>query len=873
MRQPVLNLQIGNTKVTPMMQQYISIKNEYPDYLLFYRMGDFYELFFDDAIDAAEILDIALTKRGKHLDQDIPMCGVPAHSADQYLEKLIRSGKQVAICEQTETPEEAKKRGGYKEVVRREVVRIVTSGTLFEDSLLDAKNTNYLACIATAGGKLACAWVDISTGEMKVASSTSTSLGSDISRINPKELLLPEKLYRDEKVAKALQNYDSLITPRANSMFDYGRTERHLKSFYQLGSLEGMGNLNDAQITAVGALLEYLIYTQKDNLPRLELPQKVENSFYMAIDPATRANLEILADTHGNVKNGLRHIIDKTLTAGGSRLFSTQLLAPLCDAQVINNRLGNVACFLKQYKLRKILRELFRSFPDMERATSRICAKRANPRDLDIVRQGLLVAARTAEILTQAHKVLTPEILKWHTNLSTTSNLLDVLTESISDEVPAFLKDGNFVRPGCSHKLDYLRRLKAEAHDRFTELKLDYIDLTGVNSLKLTRNNVLGYYVEVTKMHASKMPEDKFIHRQTLGNSMRYTTLEMQELETELLQCDDNIASVEREIFDILCEAIIKHAANLGLVSHSIAQLDVANSLAQIAEDNKWCRPEVDDSCTFEVTGGRHPVVERTIKEDFVPNDCHFDNEQTIRLITGPNMAGKSTYLRQNAIICILAQMGSFVPATAAKIGVVDKLFSRVGAGDNISQGQSTFMVEMIETANILNNATAKSFLILDEIGRGTSTHDGLAIAWSVVENIHSQLRSRTLFATHYHELTSLESKLERLRCYQVKVREWEDKIIFMHEVIEGAADKSYGIQVASLAGVPQAVIQRAQQILSALESKNDVDHEKISCNSKLQEAPASSSLLEETLGRVDVDDLTPRQAFDLIYELKSMVK
>ncbi|CAL7963854.1 DNA mismatch repair protein MutS [Alphaproteobacteria bacterium] len=805
-----------------MMHQYLTVKDAHRDYLLFYRMGDFYELFFDDAIIAAKELDIVLTKRGKHGEQDIPMCGVPAHSSEMYLQKLIKKGHSVAICEQLETPEEAKKRG-HKAVVKREVVRIITPGTILEDNLLESKETNYLCSIIKDDFTITIAWIDISLGDFYVETIQLTALSLEVTRLLPKELIISDSNFSDIEIKKQLQRYDGCITKRANSLFEFYRCEAKLKAFYAVEFLSGIGSFSRAETIAAGALLEYIEYTQRSNIPRVKKLIKVFANYFMSIDHATRVNLELERSVRGHNKNSLLKILDKTLTASGGRLLAHYLSSPLANAMAINERLDGVESLLNLPDVRLSIRTALKEFPDTERALSRISAKRGTSRDLGIIRDSLQMALKVAEII-QSNKCVS-RILTAARQITSFDNLLNELKSALQYHVTTnnpLLVNGGFVRNGYHAQLDKFYYLKSNSDERITQLRNKYKELTGITAIKILKNNVIGYFIEVTPSNASKMSNSVFIHRQSLGSAIRYTTEELKQLETEILICDDKIAQLEQEILVTLCSKVLDASEQIDMSAQSIAIIDVTCALAEVSHQYKYVRPIVDDSIKFSVTHGRHPVVERGTSSAFIPNHCHLNQEkENLWLITGPNMAGKSTFLRQNALICIMAQIGSFVPAENAHVGVVDKLFSRIGAADNISQGQSTFMVEMLETAYILNNATNRSFIILDEIGRGTATYDGLAIAWSVIENLHNQIKARTLFATHYHELTALEATLDKLSCWTMKVREWENKIIFMHEVISGKADKSYGIHVAELAGMPTNVIQRAYSILDMLTKKN----------------------------------------------------
>lgn len=851
--------------LTPMMQQYMAIKAEHQDCLLFYRMGDFYELFFDDAVIASEALDIVLTKRGKHEDNDIPMCGVPAHSYDFYLEKLIKTGHKVAICEQLERPEEAKKRG-YKAVVKRDVVRIVTLGTVIEENLLDARSSNYLAAIGLHEGKINIALVEITTGVFFICNSSINTLTNDLSRFQPSEIIIPEKLYSDKNIKSTLEPFTKKITTRANITFDKKRGESRLLEFYGLKTLSGIGNYSDSEIITMGGMLEYLQHTQRESLPRLSRPKKLDNSHYMSIDPSTKRNLEIEYDIHGDPKHSLLNTIDKTITAGGGRLLRLYLSSPLTSAEAINQRLDNVECFSKNENFRNQVRETLKQIPDLDRSLSRIWIKKGGPRDLSLLKFGLEHALKLAELILFSNIKISHGIKGLIDQIGNFSELLSKLDHALVLDTPLNVKDGNFIKKGYSAELDYFYDIKSNSKESITNLRDKYRQLAGVTTLKISFNNVLGYFIEVTPSHADKIKDEVFIHRQTLGSSIRYTTTELNELQSDIFNAEEKISALEQKLFNDLCDMVISKGEDISYTSQSLSGLDVFSALAHLAYTKNYTRPVIDESCEFKIDGGRHPVVESNIKEQFIANNCDLRCGQSIWLITGPNMAGKSTFLRQNAIICILAQMGCYVPCTNAQIGVVDKLFSRIGAADDISRGQSTFMVEMVETANILNNATHKSLIILDEIGRGTATYDGLSIAWAVVENIHNTLKSRTLFATHYHELTELENQLDNVSCHTVKVKEWENNIVFLHEVVAGKADRSYGIHVASLAGLPKSVIDRSNQILAQVEQKDTFEVTKTIANENV-----TPDYIYD-IKSIDVDSLTPMQAFDTLYKLKNKI-
>ncbi len=864
---------------TPMMQQYLAIRREHEGYLLFYRMGDFYELFFDDAVKASAALDIALTKRGKHEGDDIPMCGVPVHSHESYLQKLIRYGFKVAICEQVEDPAEAKKRG-YKSVVKREVIHIVTPGTLTEESLLDAKTSSYLAALAQAEDKLALAWIDISTGEFGTTEIAPQALATELSRLDAKEILIPDTFLSDTLLYASLEEWRSSLTPHVPSFFDSARAERRLMRFYGVVTLDGFGELSRAEIAACGALIEYIDLTQKGALPRLNPPRRFDRRRHMVIDAATRRNLELFFTLSGEHQGSVLSLIDKTVSSPGARLLRSYLAAPLTDPAAIRERLNGVKFFVDDAALRNSLRVLFRQAPDMERALSRLCMGRGGPRDLTALRDGLERSSSAVALFESADGV--PGAI--HANLGHLRGhdaLASVLRGALKDEVGFRLQEGGFIREGYNEELDGYRGLHARGHEHKKALEEKYRKETGVERLKIAENNLIGWYVEVSAQHISKMPET-FRHRQTLASAVRFSTPELRELEQQIIHAADRALNLELRLFAELVETVVKDIERVRACARALAGLDVLSALAELAAEADYCYPEVDDSIAFLMEEGRHPVVEAVLRraggEKFIGNDCNLGEGKRLWLLTGPNMAGKSTFLRQNALVAVLAQIGSFVPAKAAHIGVVDRLFSRVGASDDLARGHSTFMVEMIETATILNLATERSLVILDEIGRGTATYDGLSIAWAVVEHLHDANRCRALFATHYHELTALAARLSHLACHAMKVKEWKGSVIFLHEVMPGAADRSYGIHVARLAGLPPEVIQRAEAVLAMIQQSENgrlsLDLPLFSAMPQCKEiSPSGFSESEksalERLKALDMDSLTPRQALEMLYELK----
>ncbi len=872
-------------KITPMMAQYLEIKGGYPDALLFYRMGDFYEMFFEDAVAAAEALDIALTKRGKHGGEDIPMCGVPVHSAEGYLLTLIRKGFRVAVCEQLESPAEAKKRG-YKAVVKRDVVRLVTPGTLTEEALLEARRHNYLAAFAEVRDACALAWVDISTGAFHVMPLPQVRLGPELARLSPSELVVSEA--KEQDLAAQVADFDLALTPLARSSFDSGAAEGRICDLFGIATLDAFGTFTRAEVSAMGALIAYLEITQKGKLPLLKQPQRESGDRTVQIDAATRRNLELTHSLTGGRAGSLLSIMDRTCTAPGARLLERRIASPSRVLDTIRRRLKAVSFAAEEVTLCQRLREDLRKVPDLDRALSRLSLDRGGPRDLAAVRNALAQAESLARTLAVQEL---PELLAdSRSGLEGHGDLIDLLDQALVAEPPLLARDGGFIAPDYEPELDEARKLRDEGRSVIAGMQQKYVSDTGISSLKIKHNNVLGYFIEVTATHADKMLSpplsESFIHRQTTANQVRFTTVELSEMETRILNAGNNALEIEKRLYERLRDAILENAAEIGVTSTSLAEIDLACALADLARAENWVRPQVDESRAFAIESGRHPVVERALAqqsgEPFIANDCDLSAEgeaANVWLLTGPNMAGKSTFLRQNALIALMAQMGSFVPAASAHIGLVSQLFSRVGASDDLARGRSTFMVEMVETAAILNQADDRALVILDEIGRGTATYDGLSIAWATLEHLHDVNRARALFATHYHEMTALAGKLPGVENATVAVKEWEGEVIFLHEVRRGAADRSYGVQVAQLAGLPQSVIARARVVLEALEKgereggatqKSLIDDLPLfSATPPPPPAPKRRSEVEEMLTEVIPDELTPRSALDLLYRLK----
>ncbi len=873
--------------VTPMMAQYLEIKARYPDALVFYRMGDFYEMFFDDAVAASEALDIALTKRGKHAGDDIPMCGVPVHAAEGYLLTLIRKGFRVAVGEQLESPEEAKKRG-YKSVVKRDVVRLVTPGTLTEDALLDARRHNFLAALGCVRDTWALSWCDISTGAFHVMPLAQARIGAEIARLAPSEVLVTDAV--DETLRAVLSDLGVDPTVLSAASFDSTGAEDRLCRLFGVKSLAGFGSFERVELSAMGALVDYLDITQKGRLPILQPPRQDATSRLMQIDAATRRNLELTHAMHGGRAGSLLSVIDRTVTAGGGRLLERRVSSPSRDLATIRERLAAVRWGVGTHRAQH-LRDALRLVPDMDRALSRLGLDRGGPRDLAAIRNTLAQAALLHDALaTEDLPGLLADALP---PLTGHAALLQRLEDALVAEPPLMVRDGGFIAPGHDAALDEARTLRDEGRGVIAGLQADYARETGVSSLKIKHNNVLGYFIETTATHADKMHalSERFIHRQTTANQVRFTTVQLSELETRILNAGNEALEIEKRLYDRLKADILTNAAELSTTSLALAEIDLALALGDLARARDWCEPKVDDSRAFEIESGRHPVVEEALTragEPFIANDCLLTangDGAAVTLLTGPNMAGKSTYLRQNALIALLAQIGSFVPAVAAHVGVVSQIFSRVGASDDLARGRSTFMVEMVETAAILNQADDRALVILDEIGRGTATYDGLSIAWATLEHLQSVNRVRGLFATHYHELTQLAGTLDGVRNATVAVKEWEGDVIFLHEVRDGAADRSYGVQVAQLAGLPKAVITRARAVLEALEQG---ERENASPKALIDDLPlfsaaatapvlasaqAGPSEVEMRLGDLLPDEMTPREALQALYDLKALVK
>ena len=883
------------SNLTPAMVQYMELKQAHQDYLLFYRMGDFYELFFDDAITASKALDIALTKRGKADGKDVPMCGVPFHAYESYMAKLMKQGFKVAICEQMEDPAEAKKRG-YKAIVRRDVVRLVTPGTITEDTILDSRKNNYLLCVAKINNDFGLAWIDLSTGvfytqllEIKEGNEVA-ELHTAIDRLAPSEILVADTLLQNSDLFHLLNEYKEKLSVLPQARFNSGNAQKRILEFYNVNTLDSFGSFSKSEVTAAGILLDYVENTQKGKMPRIARPVKILSSQYMEIDAATRHNLDLLDGPRGST---LISVLDRTVSGAGARLLANRLANPLLNVKKINARLDVVEFFLKHQDVREKLRTVLKSCPDIERAVSRLGVGRGGPRDLLSIGVTLgslpklitlIETFKPIDVVDELPSAVAKILQKFGNHAMLVNMLANALwVEDRNNELPLLARDGDFIKAGYSPELDAVRDLKNKGHNYILNLQSKYVQQTGIEHLKIKYNNVIGYFIEIPNKEAAQvLGNPEFIHRQSVLNAARFTTVELTELENQIRGAAEKALALELAVFDDLVHSVLLAADDITRTANALAELDVGSALADLAIENNYCRPEIDDSYAFEIVDGRHPVVEEAIRRShegsFVGNNCSLDVESNrIWLITGPNMAGKSTFLRQNAIIAIMAQMGSFVPAKSAHIGYVDKVFSRVGASDDLARGRSTFMVEMVETASILNRADRRSFVILDEIGRGTATFDGLSIAWAVVEYLHEVNKCRALFATHYHELTDLTGRLKSMSLHCMKIKEFKGEVIFLHEVIEGAADRSYGIHVAKLAGLPPKVLERAEQVLAELEKDkrqnnfSGLDLE-LPLFSFAPKEEKKSPLLKE-LEQLNPDDLTAREALQKLYDLKEMLK
>ena len=874
-----------SSKPTPMMAQFLDVKSQYQDFLLFYRMGDFYEMFFHDAEIVSGLLGIVLTKRGQLNGIDIPMCGVPVHAVDGYLEKLIRLGHRVAVCEQAETPESFKKRGG-KGPLPRSVVRVVTAGTLNEDSILAPDLNNFLLAIGNDNGNFAVAWADMSTGTFHTQDINEESILSTIERLNPAEILYPEG---QEIIFQKIKEISCIFALPKDS-FDSNNPLDVFQAFFPNSVNLNKLAYSRAQLSAIYGILNYLSQTQISQKPFLRQPILMENNRILEIDPATRRSLEITRTLSGEKHGCLLNTIDKTKTAIGARLLASRIASPLAVKGQIEERLDLVNWFLSENSLKSNLDILLRGIPDFERSLCRLSVRRGGPRDLFFLATAI---EKTEKIFKLIAQCITSSGQPLFANIDeiivSPYSVSTKIKDALADDLPLLVRDGNFIRSGFDVSLDSLRNLSKESRDHIVLLQQKYSDETAITSLKIKYNNLLGYHIEVRSIHAEKlMSNAKFIHRQTTAQALRFTTIELADLERELTTAADRALTIEQSLYDSLVQELLKCETKIAQCASIIAQIDVALSTASLAENHNYVRPVITNNAQFMIEAGRHPVVEFTSggKATFIENDCDLLQGKKIWLVTGPNMAGKSTFLRQNALMVILAQAGLFVPAKKANIGIVDKLFSRVGASDDLARGQSTFMIEMLETAAILRHATPKSLVILDEIGRGTSTYDGLAIAQATLENLHDINRCRGLFATHYHELTILEEKLSDVMSFHMKIKEWRQEIVFLHKVTKGRAGRSYGIHVAMLAGLPDNVVERAKNILSELESQRWSEEQilsekgvnfpllaKVAAPSSHNETDPKRTEIFELLQSFHPDDLSPKEALNMLYEIHDLYK
>ena len=862
------------TTPTPMMAQYLGLKAEAEECLLFDRMGDFFALFFDDARIASQVLDIALTARGEHEGEKIPMCGVPVHASTAYLQRLIKAGHRVAIAEQTETPAEAKARGGYKALVARGIVRVVTAGTLTEEALLDARQDNWCVAIGEAAGAVAIAAADVSTGRFEVIDCSAHALDAELARLGAAEVVASE----------AGDQAHAATTLRPRQGFDSGISETRLKALFGVATLDGFGHFSRAGLAAAGGLVAYLEHTAKGALPFLRPPRLSQAAETMAIDAATRDSLELTCTTGGQRKGSLLDCIDRTVTGAGARLLASDLGAPLMDKAAIDARLDLVQHFHDAAGQREQVRGALRALPDIGRAIGRLAAGRGSPRDLGQLRDGLDGAWHLGERLAKIDAPLAlldtvaPK-LRGH------GALIDLLKRAMVPAPPIEASEGGYIAAGYDLALDDLRDAGAGGRRAIAALEAEMKAATGIAALKIRHNNVLGYHVEVPARSADALmqPDSGFTHRQTLAGVVRFNTPALHEVAARVSQAGAHALAAEAAHLEELTAAALARREAIAATADALARIDVAAALAERASEGQWARPALADHACFDIVGGRHPVVEAAVAKSgdrFVANDCTLSPDSRLWLVTGPNMGGKSTFLRQNALIAVLAQAGSYVPATSATLGLVDRLFSRVGASDNLARGRSTFMVEMVETAAILAQATPNSFVILDEVGRGTSTYDGLAIAWAVVEAIHEDNRCRCLFATHYHELTRLAERCDALTLHHVRAREWKGELVLLHELSTGPADRSYGLAVARLAGMPPATVSRAKAVLAKLEAGRartgglaaGLDDLPLFAAAQVAEEEQCDTI-RSAVEALDVDALTPREALDTLYRLKALAR
>lgn len=850
--------------MTPMLSQYTAIKVAHQDSLLFYRLGDFYELFFDDARTASKILDITLTKRGKYNGKGIDMCGVPYHSASNYIRKLVKNGYNVALCEQVETIQEARKRG-QKAIVKREVVRIITPGTLVEEDWLDSAESNYLLTLVELVDNFAVSWLDVSTGDFLSMRCKFSDLANQINKLQPKEILLPESLAEKIDFLQSVKDRGILVTVKTNNLFDYRRSYQTIKSYYNVDSIKSFGLFFDEQIIGAGALLEYVCHTHRTHLPRIKNIRNVEESTHVKIDQASMENLELEISKSSDKNLSLINVIDRTITAPGRRIFRERLKSPLRDINLINQRFNCVDYFCCNHFLCLELREIITYFPDLQRVLAGIFSQNATPKSLKTISEGLKIAKTVVDTLL-AKSCLISELESLSKQMSTNNKLQRELDEALINS--SYSRGDRFVSKGYDDQLDELYKSRNSANERLELLRQEYIEFTGVRNLKIVKNNIIGLFIEVGSSNACHLIKEVFVHKQSLGSVARFYTTKLTALETVFLDIDYRIRELEKSIFKNLCEKVKKSFDEINIIADIIANIDFFTALSVLSNNNSYVRPFVEVGNDLDIVEGRHPVLNSTLKNKFVANSCSFSTAETTWLLTGPNMAGKSTFLRQNALIIIMAQMGSHVPARSARFGMVDKIFSRMGANDNIAQGESTFMVEMTETAYILNNVTAQSFVIFDEIGRGTSTNDGIAIAWAVLRHLYDNVKCRTLFSTHYHELAEIASCLPRVINKTMYVKEWENNVIFMYKIITGVAKFSYGVHVAKIAGLPHGVVEHAQSTLKKFLKK---DAQTLLF---LKEgACVRNNCLISLVKNLNLDDTTPLEAFVILQNLVHKAK
>ncbi|MCP4355497.1 MAG: DNA mismatch repair protein MutS [Proteobacteria bacterium] len=868
-------------KLTPMMKQYMEMKDRYPKFLLFYRMGDFYELFNDDAKVASAALGITLTQRRTSKGADgYPMCGVPFHAAESYIAKLVNAGFKVALCEQIESPAQARKERGASALVKRDVVRLFTAGTLTEESMLSSNQSNYVLSIGSYLSDYVLAWMDISGGTFKYVKVNYSEITSELSRIDPSEIIISEQLAEKLKEDFPAGIQEDKFTEKYKDYFNLSRSENLIKKMYKVDTLKGFGISEKAEIIACGSLLEYINDTQMQEIETLQQPRQMKSHDIMHIDAQSRANLEIMKTVRGETKGSLFDSINYTLTPFGNRKLQEFLTTPLQDIDTINNRLDAIEELLKNPILKQDLTEDLKLFGDFERCLSRILYDRASPRDLSMVKKAINLFEGLADKLDKLKQQAFHDVADSLRGFEEAEKLLN---NSLEDEnLPALVRDGGFIKKGFCAEFDKYKELSTNSLSMLRDLEQKEQEASGIPTSKVKYNKVWGYFIEITKQYSDKVPT-RYIHRQTTTNAMRFTTAELMELEKEIASGGTLALEREMQLFNLIRTAIVSEHSKLIEAASNLAELDVFCSASILAEKRNYVRPILTQGLDFDIKQGRHPVIEDSV-ENFMPNNADLSDSK-LWLITGPNMAGKSTFLRQNAIIALLAHVGFYVPAEFAKIGLVDRIFTRVGASDDLSKGQSTFMVEMVETANILNNATERSFVILDEIGRGTATFDGLSIAWGCVEHLVKKNKSRGLFATHYHELTVLEENFENIENHHVKVKDWDGEIIFLHEVASGPSSGSYGIHVAKIAGLPKAATSKAEKILASLESNMLIDGKgkKVSSMGQMDlfsmtsfaepevivEKDPQAENLKQSLQSVNIDDLTPREALECLYKLK----